>query len=142
MYIWRIPCCGSYQYISESKYSSSRRKKHSKSQRMITYPFYLSLASCFSPIPGSHSSSTPLLSHLEFLSTPILCLPPSLVQASIQKTTTTTWLLIGVSSDQVSYKLLYFYRLASPNLVSLCRESILIESILSIIGIGNPINFV
>ena len=39
-------------------------------------------------------------------------------------------------------QIIVFYRLASPNLVSLCRESILIESILSIICISNPINFV
>ena len=36
------------------------------------------------------ANSTPPLSHLEFLSTTIFCLFPSLVQASSQNTTTTT----------------------------------------------------
>ena len=102
-----------------------KEKKHSKSQRMITYPFYLSLASCFLPIPGSHSSSTPLLSHLKFLSTSIFCLSPSLVQASSQNTSTITSKLQTVVFLLASF-----------------TQSIFIESVLSIICISNPINSV
>ena len=101
------------------------KEENTPRRKWIKYPFYLSLASCFSPIPGSHSSSTPLLSHLKFLSTSIFCLSPSLVQASSQNTSTITSKLQTVVFLLASF-----------------TQSILIESVLSIICISNPINSV